>query len=92
MADVSVPEARPTTVRAPRSTLGTESRRVQKAQLAKKPGGDEAEVAAEHRPEEQEAPRPEAEGPEPEAEKADIGGLLGKLGLGAIERRGKPTD
>jgi uncharacterized protein len=92
IADVSVPEEKPTTVRAPRSTLGAESRRVQKAQLAKKPGEGEPELSPQPETAEQRAQSPDGAEREPEAEKADIGGLLGKLGLGSIERRGKPTD
>jgi uncharacterized protein len=95
LSDVSVPEAKPTSVRAPRSTLGTESRRVQKAQLGGRQDADHEQAAAESAGAEQQPVSADAAAEASEeggAEKADVTGLLGKLGLGSIERRGKPSD
>lgn len=81
----------PSSVHAPRSTLGWSSRRVQKAQLAERVIKSQQEPPSKPEPEPERPPeRPEEKDGESAPE--GVGGLLDKLGFASIERRGKPSS
>ncbi len=90
VAAVDVPAKRPSgAVQAPRSTVGWQSRRVQKAAVSDRLSKTQQRMLKKHEPEPAEEKKPE---PEEEEARADAGGLLGKLDFASIERRGKPSD
>jgi uncharacterized protein len=91
-AAVAVPEGKtPGAVQTPRSTVGWQSRRVEKASLSDRLSKTQQQIlkkrtapvppAAEEKGEEQE-----------EKPKADVGSLIEKLGFADVERRGKPSQ
>jgi hypothetical protein len=75
-------------IQTPKSTLGWDSRRVQKAIVAERLSKTQQQILKKREAGPVEAP------PEPQAEeqKPDLAGLISKLGFAAIERRGKPAD
>jgi transcriptional accessory protein Tex/SPT6 len=98
-ADAHRPESRPvpeevlskrpsSPIQTPKSTLGWDSRRVQKAIVAERLSKTQQQILKKREAGPVEAP------PEPQAEeqKPDLAGLISKLGFAAIERRGKPAD
>jgi uncharacterized protein len=83
----------PSAVRAPRSTVGWDSRRVQKAALAERVERAHREAPTQEAPAPQPEAKPPAEEQKPEEKPGEsVGGLLDKLGFAAIERRGKPSE
>ncbi len=88
-----VPSTTPTSVRAPKSTVGWESRRVQKAAMSERLSKTQQQILKKS-PEEE--PPPEAESddgrPEERPEEKKKGGLLDRLDFAEIERRGKPSS
>ncbi len=92
-AAAHVPDKKPgSAVRAPRSTVGMDSRRVQKASLEDRLSKTKQQMLKKSRPEDGEEPS-EGEEKKPEKEEAaSTEGLLGKLDFASIERRGKPSD
>ena len=94
-----VPAARPAGVRAPKSTLGTESRRVQKASISidrlakpEHPASKEepAEVKADEQTAQRAAEQPEEEKVEKTAAEPASADLLARLDFAKVERRGEP--
>ncbi len=83
-----VPDKKPgAAIRAPKSTVGWDSRRVQKAALPDRLSKTQQQILKKRgQPAEG---SPEEEG---EEEKGRTGGLLDRLEFANIERRGKPTD
>ncbi|NLW49698.1 MAG: S1 RNA-binding domain-containing protein [Candidatus Brocadiaceae bacterium] len=85
-------------IRTPRSTLGVHSRRVEKASLNDGPGKGQAAVARKPVPSDEQPPAPRPAAPGEQEQKVagepapDVQSLLGRLGLGSIERRGKQSD
>jgi len=85
-----VPDKTPgSAIRAPKSTVGSKSHRVQKASLSDRLSKAEKRILKTPAAEAQEA---EEGRKDQEAEKEDLGGLLDKLDFANIERRGKPSD
>jgi uncharacterized protein len=87
----------PSAVRAPKSTVGWDSRRVEKALLAERlakaqqDAAKKAEPKVEHPIVEERAEEKPAE-KLAETPKQKVGGLLDKLGFASIERRGRPSE
>lgn len=85
-----VPDRKPSKgVRVPRSTVGSSSRRVEKAAVATRLSRVQQQMLKKHEP--GAAPPPEEEKQE-EKPRAPVGDLLNKLGFAEIERRGKPSQ
>jgi len=82
-------------IRTPRSTLGTQSRRVEKASLADRLSKTQQHMLQQKRqaPPAQ-PPEADAEGEKKPKQEADAGAenLLGRLGLGSVERRGQQSE
>ncbi|MFO7956415.1 MAG: Tex-like N-terminal domain-containing protein [Candidatus Brocadiia bacterium] len=88
-AAASVPDKKPgSAVRTPRSTVGMDSRRVQKASLSDRLSKTKQQMLKKSTPEGEEP----AADDEERKEEAGGEGLLGKLDFASIERRGKPSD
>ncbi len=87
---VEVPSATPKSIRSPHSTVGSQSRRVQKAKIASEKLSKTEEQILRSRPSdgEQEAGATETERPDEAQE--EVGGLLDRLDFANIERRGEP--
>ncbi len=86
-----VPAKRPSgAVRTPKSTVGWESRRVQKAALAQPLSKTQQQILKKREP----GPvKPDTKEQKPEQKpETEAGGLPGKLGFATIERRGKPGE
>ena len=92
-ASESVPAARPAGLHAPKSTLGAESRRVQKASMAVDRLKTEQPVPkkepAEQKAEETASEQKEGPPKEKPAEEIPAGGLLARLDFAKVERRGE---
>jgi uncharacterized protein len=89
-ASTEVPDEKPgSAVRAPRSTVGWDSRRVQKAALDRL-SKTEQQILKKREPAHVSEGGAEEEQPEREGE--EEGGLLDRLDFASIERRGKPSD
>lgn len=90
VAAADVPSKRSSgAVQAPRSTIGWQSRRVQKAVVSDRLSKTQQRMLKKQEP--QPLEEKEEEGREEET-RTDVGGLLGKLDFASIERRGKPSD
>jgi len=90
VAAADVPSKRPSgAVQAPKSTIGWQSRRVQKAVVSDRLSKTQQRMLKKREP--QPPQEKEEEGREEET-RTDVGGLLGKLDFASIERRGKPSD
>ncbi len=92
-APPDVPDTTPgSAIRAPKSTVGSESRRIEKASLSDRLSKTEKQIlktpAAETQEAEAREDAQEREGDDQEG----LGGLLDKLDFANIERRGKPSD
>ncbi|MFO8008621.1 MAG: Tex-like N-terminal domain-containing protein [Candidatus Brocadiia bacterium] len=91
-ARADVPDKTPgSAIRAPKSTVGSKSRRVQKASLSDRLSKTEKQILKTPAAEAQEAEAEEGRKGQ-EGEQEDLGGLLDKLDFANIERRGKPSD
>lgn len=84
-----VPGTTPTSVRAPKSTIGSQSRRVQKAAMADRAAEAQKPAEEEH---EAKAATDAERAEEHVQEEQPAGGLLDRLDFANIERRGKPSS
>jgi len=97
-AAVDVPDTKPSAaLRVPRSTVGRDSRRVQKAAVADRLSKTQQHVLKQRRPAEpvrpaEPAPEEKEVTEEEGVERAEPDGLLKRLGFANIERLGKPSD